>query len=119
MPDTLQSLLNKIQGALKNLVTLEIVTAVGHVRFKRKPGPAESGEWDSPDLDDEQDYKAILTRIDLLQGDIKTVFHEEFVTGQYQSLRDFHAAREDKGHQIVRDNIEAIKDLVAMIKGFI
>lgn len=112
----LGQLLKKIEDALKNLVTMEIITAVGGVKFKSSSN--KGTEENLPDIDPNSNPKVILTKIDLLQGDIKTVFNEEFVTGNYQCLREFHADREKQGHEIVTKNIEAIKALIGIIKEF-
>lgn len=119
MSNNLNDLITKIKDSLNNLVTLEIITAVGQVRFRPKAGSSQDTESGFPDLDYEKNPKVILTKINLLQGDIKTVFHEEFVTGDYQSLKDFHAAREKEGYEIVHKNIEAIKELLQMVRGFL
>lgn len=106
----LARLMNQIKEALVNLVHLQIVTAVGHVSVTLK----RDGSVNS--LDIEEKPKAISTCIDLLQGDITTVFDPEFVTGTYQSLRDFHAAREKEGHDIVQKNLAAIQALFTLIQ---
>jgi len=116
MSDSLKLLVQKIENALDNLVTLEILTAVGQVQFKPKSGSPENAGRNFPDLDYEQNPKVILTKINLLQGDIKTVFNEEFVTGNFQSLRDFHANREKEGYEIVKKNLAALKELYQWVK---
>lgn len=103
------NLKEKILNAFENLVTLEIITAVGHVTRPREGEPAGA-----IDLDMDRDPKIILTKIDLLQGDIKTVYHESFVTGEYAELKNFHAAREKEGHALVRQNIEALERLLKL-----
>lgn len=104
-----EDLRTRIRRSIKNLTTLEIITAVGRIRYHKKDG--EFG----PDLDYDQDPKAILTKIDLLQGDIKTVYNEEFVTGNYQALRDFHGQREKEGYEIIQKNIAALERLLSLI----
>lgn len=104
----LTALIAQIKNALGNLVTLEIITAVGQVQFDDK--------GKNPDLDRGQAHKVILSKIDLLQGDIKTVFDPEFVTGNYQELRDFHKLREEQGHQLIKDNLAALKQLFDLAK---
>lgn len=112
MPETsdskLTALINRIKEALENLVTLEVITAVGQVKFG---GPGTQ----NPDLDTDKDYKLILTKIDLLQGDIKTVYDPEFVTGNYRELKEFHKSREEQGHQLVKDNLAALKSLFDLV----
>jgi len=109
---SMKELKNRIREAIENLATLEIMTAVGQVDAG---GGGEGGAFRSPNLDYDADPKVILTKIDLLQGDIKTVFNEEFVTGNYQALRDFHARREQEGYEIVQKNIAAIERLLNLV----
>jgi hypothetical protein len=100
-----EDLLTEIRNALGNLVTLEIVTAVGQI--KREPNQTHDIDWDS-------NPQVCLTKIDLLQGDIKTVYHPSFVTGDYQALREFHAAREKEGYDIVQHNLDAVRALYGL-----
>lgn len=112
--------ITKLREALENLVTLEIITAVGKVKFP-PPNTGNQPHDDHtilPDIDYEQPSKTILSKINLLQGDIKTVFDSEFVTGEYAALREFHAEREKQGHDIIKENIKAIKELVDLIINF-
>ncbi len=91
-------LADKIEKSLANLVTLDIVTAVG-----------------SPDGTDlKPDYgkdRVMTTKIDLLQGDITNVIDEAFVSGDLESLRSFHENQVLKGQEIVHDNLQALKEL--------
>lgn len=107
-PDKGKSILEKIKESLDNLVTLKIVTAVGSVVLKT--------DKDGSPLDSQisADAKAMVTEIDLLQGDITTAYDEEFVTGQYKELRSFHQQREAQGMQIIKDNINALKELIGL-----
>jgi hypothetical protein len=101
-PNTLQrrfneevavSLPERILQALENLVTLRITTTV------------VAGT----------DEKSIVTDIDLLQGDITTIFAKEFVDGgPYESLRAFHQEREKQGNEIIQGNVEALKSLLGL-----
>jgi hypothetical protein len=107
-------LLDTLRNALEDLVTLEIITAVGQI--KHSPAPGESGNPtpSSPDIDWDQGPKVMLTKINLIQGDIKTVLDPSFVTGDYQSVREFHLAREKEGYQMIHQNLAAIKELYAL-----
>ncbi|MDM8536289.1 hypothetical protein QUF70_06010 [Desulfobacterales bacterium HSG17] len=109
-----KDLKTKIKESIQNLTTLEIITAVGQVKHKSK-GDTEENQNSLPDLDYEHEPKIILTKIDLLQGDIKTVYNEEFVTGNYQNLRDFHAEREKQGYEIIQKNINALERLLNLV----
>ena len=117
MSNALNTLITKIKNAMENLITLEIVTAVGDVRFQ----PKSDAEKDKiiAAIDYTTEPKAILTKIDLVQGDIKTVFHEDFVTGNYTELKEFHATREAQGHDIVKQNQAALDALFQLAKKLI
>ena len=119
MSDDLKDLVNRIESSLNNLVTLEIITAVGQVIFKPQKDQAQGSGISYPDIDYNKKPKVILTKINLLQGDIKTIYDEEFVTGSYTGLRDFHADREKEGYEIVHKNLAALKELLDMVKKFI
>lgn len=111
----MSKLLDTIKNALENLVTLEIVTAVGQIKFQASEQPSNPSER-LPDIDFSKDPKVMLTKINLLQGDIRTVLDPAFVTGDYQSLRDFHLAREKEGHDIIQKNLAALKELYNTVK---
>lgn len=96
------SFVESIKQKLKNLTTLEIITAVGPPKVR-------------PDGGLEPDYKSshavLFTQIRLLQGDVITNIDETFITGDHQSLRDFHQARVADGLKTVKDNVAALKEL--------
>ncbi len=103
----MEELIEKIKQALRNLVTLEIITAVGGIK--------KDGEKAVPDIDFQTD-KAMLTRINLLQGDITTVVNESFATGPYAALRDYHEAKVKEGYAIIEKNIAALERLARLAK---
>jgi hypothetical protein len=105
-PQWQEKLLRQLRTALQNAVTLEIVTAVGAVTTDANGRP-------TPDL---KNADVALTKVDMLLGDITTVLPEEFVTGRFQSMRDFHKEREKQGHQLVKDNIEALGKLIEKVR---
>lgn len=109
---TIGDLYAKLESSLENLVTLEIVTAVGLVQptTRDAKGVKVQGSTDAG-------AKLLRTSIDLVQGDITTEMDPAFVTGPYQDLREFHKAREAQAMEIVKGNIEAVKALVALIQG--
>lgn len=118
-----KDLKTRIMESLENLVTLEIVTAVGHIQagVPSKAAASEEGKPSQtdrsfPDIDYDKNPKIILTKLNLLQGDIKTVYHEDFVTGEYKSLREFHAAREKEAYNIVMQNMAALEKLLKIAK---
>jgi hypothetical protein len=105
----LNVILDDVKGKLNKLVHLRITTVVGHVTVNFNPD-GSAGEVNA------QEIKAISTNIDLLQGDITTSIDTEFITGQYQSLWEFHSAREKQAQEIVHENIKAVASLIQLIK---
>lgn len=99
-----EDLLKKIQEKIEKMVTLEITTAVGEVEVDPASGKTNVKG------------PAMFSRIDLLQGDIVTAMHTEFVTGQYVDLRAFHEERVKEGHAIVEGNIKALKALIELFR---
>jgi hypothetical protein len=95
----------KIEKSLANLVTLEIVTAVGRT----------DGTTLEPDY--AQD-RVMTSKIDLLQGDVTNVIDEAFVSGELAPLRAFHESQVLKGQQIVHDNLAALKALYEMAREY-
>ncbi len=106
----LQKLRDNIFNALDKLVHLQIVTAVAQITVTLK----QDGSVDT--LAIPGNAKAMSTSIDLLQGDIATVIDPEFVTGPYQNLRAYHADREKEAHQIVQQNLAAVRELAKLVK---
>ncbi len=99
---------NNIEQTLSDLTTLEIKTIIGEYRVDT--------EANVTPVDREGDFKVIKSELNLLQGDITTYISSELVGDKYIWIRDFHARKEEKGHQIVRDNIGAIKALFELFR---
>lgn len=104
-----ENFISKLQRAVENLVELRIVTAVGSV----KQG---TGNQPDPDIDYSQNPEVILTKIDLVQGDITTVFNPALMAPEYESLRAFHKEREAQGLEIVRKNVETVVELLKVAR---
>lgn len=95
--------LDDIKDALSNLVNLDVRTVVGDYEQTEQgivPGP---------------DAKSIITRINLLGGDITTAFSSEFLDTPLDDVRDFHSMREEHALEIVQGNIQALQQLVTLI----
>lgn len=101
-----QEFLGKVKDSIEKLSTLDIVTAVGPLKYDSVKKTYEAPESGAASV--------MRTRIDLLQGDITTQLDEEFATGRYQGLRDYHAAREKQGHELIKSNIETLRQLVEL-----
>jgi hypothetical protein len=100
---SIDNFVQEIKNALVNLKTLKIVTAVGAATWNAQTRSYEP----TPGAD----VKVIQTTIDLLDGDMETLMDPAFVSGDLQSLREFHAQTERQGHEIVQKNLDAVKAL--------
>jgi hypothetical protein len=89
-PNRSTNLGERILQSIEDLVTLNIDTIVN----------------------DDGTAKIMTSTINLIDGDIKTEFDVAFVTGDLKELRDYHTQREAQGHQIIKDNIDALAKLI-------
>lgn len=87
-------LMDKLKEAIDNLTTLTIVT----------------------EIDAENNARRMSTTINLIEGDITNKIHRDFVSGDLQALRQFHESQVQKGQEIIKQNIEAIKSIFEFIK---
>jgi len=110
----LKDIKQKIMDSIENLVTLEIVTAVGPINPGEKKGEPSDPLHESDPGDPFKNVKRIVTEINLLQGDTRTMYDEEFVTGKYQSIRALHTDKEKEGYNIVMKNIEVLERLLKL-----
>ncbi|MEY3219101.1 MAG: hypothetical protein RIT27_458 [Pseudomonadota bacterium] len=96
--------LEDIKNAMNNLINLDIRTIVGEVDFdsKGKMQPTANS-------------KQMVSRLNLLDGDITTAFPEDFLQMPLDSVRSFHALRERQAMEIVQGNIRALQHLVGLI----
>jgi hypothetical protein len=101
--------LDTLKQIFDNLVTLNIVTAVGDVDIA-------TGKGGDQRLTIKPGAKVLWTEIDMLEGDIKTSIHPDFAGDAGKELRAFHASREQQGQAIIKNNIEALEKLLVLIE---
>ena len=102
----------KVEQALEELVTLNIVTAVGEAQIETKQ---IDGGLERRSITVSGKNKVIWTSIDMLQGDITTVIDPELQGDAGKELREFHKGREAQGIAILRENIGALRDIVKLL----
>lgn len=117
-----QDFLKNIQTALKHLVTLEIITAVGDVT---EFDVMKKTEDDNDKVLKDEEFKSqlmahvdkvALTRVHLIQGDITTVYHDAYITDEnYKPMREYHDSQRDKGLEIVENNLKAVGDFIDLL----
>ena len=96
-----------VESAIGKLCTLEIKTIVGDYRVD---------DEEAITLKKGGDFQIMQTRFDLLQGDVVTNISSELVTDKYAWLRDFHARKEERGFEIIDNNIKAIMGLYELYR---
>lgn len=105
-PGDENTLLQRILRRAEDLATLEIVTVVGHAR--QDP---DSGRY-APGANPEA---TMLTKIQLIEGDITSVYPRESLDGELQVLRELHQQREAQGMQIIQERLDTVKSLLKLI----
>ncbi len=105
----IDNLLQKIESRVQDLTELKIQTVMGKLvidndkQIEFVPG---------------QEIEGIISKIDLLDGDITTQITEKFYQ-KYPELVQFHQSREAKGHEIIENNILALTSIVTAIREMI
>ena len=105
--DKLQDFIKYVEERVVDLTNLEIKTIVGDfdVDINEKVS-----------LRRDADYKLMNSRINLIDGDITTHISRELVSDEYEWMRNFHAHKEEKGHEIIQGNIQAIASLIDLFR---
>ncbi len=102
-----QDFIKNIGEKISNLTTLEIKTIIGDY-------VVDANDRVAPRADAE--FKVIFSKIDLIDGDMTTHLSTEMLNDRYEWLREFHARKEARGHEIINDNINAVKSLIELYK---
>lgn len=107
-----ESFVDKAIKGLEKLTTLQVNTLVGDYKFMNE---GETGkDTDYTKLNPTSTAERMSSVINLISGDISTAMTEKFAT-EYKDLRDYHLIREAQGHEIIRKNIEVLKDIAEAI----
>jgi hypothetical protein len=108
-------LYDKIENAVSDLTTLKVITAVGNVDVSQT-AVDENGKKRVVRAETYQNAKAILSTIDLIDGDISTVMDEAFVNDAgYAGIRDDHLLRVQDAQAIVDKNLKTLLDMVKTV----
>lgn len=105
--DKLQDFIKYVEERVIDLTNLEIKTIVGDFDVDVN---------EKVSLRRDHDYKLMNSRINLLDGDITTHISKELVSDEYEWMRNFHAHKEEKGHEIIQGNIQAIASLIDLFR---
>jgi hypothetical protein len=99
-------ILKRIENGLKDITQLRIETVMGKLEIK---------EDRAIDFIPNQEVDGIISKIDLIDGDIETQITEKFYE-KYPELVQFHLSREAKGHEIIEGNILALGTIVKTLR---
>ncbi|NQZ05566.1 MAG: hypothetical protein HRT35_00255 [Algicola sp.] len=100
--------LDDLASKAEQIVNLQIKTIIGEATFDPND---KSGKYTLSD-----NAQIMYTSINLLDGDITSIVPESFLSDKLSNMRQYHQSREAMGRQIIKDNIECLKELTALIK---
>ena len=101
-----KEVLQKIENSIQDLTELKIQTLMGNMEID-----AEG----NVDFKTEQDVNGIVSKINLVDGDITTQMTEAFYKS-YPELVQFHQSREAQGNEIIEGNIQALKTIALTLR---
>jgi transcription antitermination factor NusG len=96
---------------------LKVVTAVGDVTITETVKKVD-GEDQQTRAEQYLNAKAIVSTIDLVDGDIETIMDGVFASDNaaYNKIRDEHMLRIKDAHDIVGNNVKVLKELINTIR---
>ncbi len=98
----IEEVVNQATEALKKVVTLRITTIVTSKTTLKEDGDVEIAD----------NSRVMQSQINLVDGDIETTIHEDFLESPLEDVREFHQEREKQGQEIIQRNIKAIGELL-------
>ena len=99
---------NKITNALQALMDLQIITAICKVSV-------DDAFKEGRQIETTGDQKAMVTSINLLQGDVTNCLDEVFAPGNDDALREFDERQVKLGTDIINRNLRLLKDMAKEI----
>ncbi len=107
----LEKFMARLESAVNDMVELKVITAVGSISVDVTT-TTKDGITTSTRTETHKDSRAIITDIDLIDGDIMTSIDNVFVTDEaYASIRTDHLERVNDAQAIVSRNINVLKEL--------
>lgn len=101
---------DKTLAALENISELKIRTLVGEFEFE----PLDGSSKYEIQFKKGGNIEGMISRINLVLGDIDTEISPKFAT-EYEQLREFHLAKENQAHEIIKKNMEVLKEIAKAI----
>ncbi len=91
----------KVMKEIKDIQTLTVKTVIGDLKHTAD---------DNYQFDQNTQVDGIVSDINLLKGDAITKMSKSFAK-DHPELREYHLQKEKEGHEIIRKNLEVIRDL--------
>jgi len=107
--------LDTIRKIVKDFTTLEVVTLVTDIKVNKQKQP-DGSEKVTYASGDEKIDRGCITTIDLIDGDIRNYIGKGLVNEEYDRVTKFHSTQVEKGQEVIRSTISALKDAAQMIK---
>ncbi len=107
--------LDTIRKIVKELTTLEVVTLVTDIQVSKQQQP-DGSEKTTFAPQDQAVGKGCVTTINMIDGDIRNYIGEGLVDEEYDRITKFHLAQVEKGQEVIRSTISALKDAAQLIK---
>ena len=106
----LENVIAKLEQVANNIVNLRVITAVGDFEIVE-----QDGERADVRTKNSGSNAAMLTEINLAEGDIKVKVDRYFEDPANKASRDFHEQQVANAQAIVKSNIESIESLVNLM----
>jgi len=91
----------KVMDEIKDIQTLTVKTVIGELKHTAN---------DQYEFEQNSNVDGIISEINLLKGDTTTKMSKSFATN-HPDLRAYHLQKEKEGQEIMRKNLEVIRDL--------
>ena len=109
--------LDTIKKIVKDFTRLEVVTVVTNIDVKKNKQPDGTEKVTFVPEDQKIIDKGCYTTIDLIDGDIRNYIARGLEEGEeYDRITKFHATQVEKGQEVIKGTITALKDAAYLIK---
>jgi hypothetical protein len=106
----LEKIIAKLEQVADNIVNLRVITAVGDFEIVEQDGQRTDVRTKNSGSN-----AAMLTEINLAEGDIKVKVDRYFEDPANKASRDYHEQQVANAQAIVKSNIESIEALVTLM----
>jgi hypothetical protein len=99
---------DKLLRGVQSAVELRVITVVGGVKLG---GKLAAPEVEFGDATSKGNSDAIVTSINLVQGDITNIVPDQFWAPDKEVIRQYHEQQVSNGHEIVNRNLRLISEV--------